>query len=188
MHSRPLLTCVLGLAALGPAITPVALNANERPQPNEKENPAPVLCKGHSAPVNAATFSTDNKTLVTADADGTIKVWNARTGGERSTIKRFSTQVTKRAAVPVTLAVSPDGATVATSVGDDVPRLWNADTGRERIVLRREPDANLVMTFSPSGRLLTFLGRSGTVEFWNVDMEPDERRGRVRRAKWAESR
>ena len=115
--------------------------------------------QGARRPRPAAVFSADGKTLVTTDADGMIKVWDARTGKERSTIKRFSAQVTKRAAVPVTLAVSPDGTTLATSLADDVPRLWNTDTGRERTVLRREPEAGLVMAFSPDGRVLVFRGR-----------------------------
>jgi WD40 repeat protein len=165
-----------------PAGSKAVLLVYER-QPRPKDKPAdpnaPASFKGHAAPVTAAVFSADGATLVTADADGMIKVWDAKTGKERSTIKRFSAQVTKRPAVPVTLAVSPDGAALATSLGDDVPRLWNTETGRERTVLRREPEAGLVMAFSPDGRVLVFRGRTGTLDFWNVDTEVDGRRVRA---------
>jgi WD40 repeat protein len=168
MNTRLLLSCALSLTGLTLGTTT-----------SLAEPPAPCLFKGHAAPICAAVFSPNGKTLVTTDIDGMIKVWDARTGTKRSTIKRFSTHVTQRPARPVTLEVSPDGTTVASSVVGDVPRLWNADTGRERIVLRREPEAGIVMTFSPSGRLLTFRGLTGTVDFWNVDLQPDERRVRV---------
>ena len=161
----------------------VLLVYKREPRPKDKPAPAdpnaPVLFKGHAAPATAAVFSADGKTLVTTDADGMVKVWDVRTGEERSTIKRFSVQVTKRAAVPVTLALSPDGKTLATSLADDVPRLWNTDTGRERTVLRREPEAGVVMAFSPDGRVLAFRGSSGTLDFWNVDTEVDGRRVRA---------
>jgi RNA polymerase sigma-70 factor (ECF subfamily) len=155
-----------------------------RPPPGERGNPtpgdptAPASLRGHAAPVTAAVFSSDGKTLVTADADGMLKVWDVPAGTERSTIKRFSVQVTKRPAVPVTLALAPDGSAMATSLADDVPRLWNTATGRERTVLRREPEAGVAMVFSPDGRVMAFRGPSGTVDFWNVDTEVDGRRVR----------
>jgi RNA polymerase sigma factor (sigma-70 family) len=150
-----------------------------RAEPSPADPNAPASFKGHAARVAAASFSADGKTLVTSDADGAVKVWDVQTGRERSTIKRFSVQVTKRPAVPVTLALAPDGATLATSLADDVPRLWNTATGRERTVLRREPEAGLVMAFSPDGRVLAFRGPSGAVDFWNVDTEVDGRRVRA---------
>ena len=179
MQTRPLLACVLGLAALGTAITPVALEC-------QRTTPAQRKGEARAGPVQRTRRARQRRDILRRRQDaghrrrGRDDQGLGRPDGEeRSTIKRFSTQVTKRPAVPVTLAVSPDGATLATSLGDDVPRLWNTDTGRERTVLRREPEAGLVMTFSPSGRLLAFRGPSGTVDFWNVDTEPDEQRGRV---------
>ena len=46
-------------------------------------------------------------------------------------------------------------------------------------MLRREPEAGLVMAFSPDGRVLAFRGPSGTVDFWNVDTEVDGQRVRA---------
>ena len=46
-------------------------------------------------------------------------------------------------------------------------------------MLRREPEAGLVMAFSPDGRVLAFRGPSGAVDFWNVDTEVDGRRVRA---------
>jgi WD40 repeat protein len=61
--------------------------------------------EGHAADVNAVLFTPDGRRLMTASADGTVKVWDVQAGLEVLTLK---------AGCPlVSLALSPDGQVLA---------------------------------------------------------------------------
>src|SRR5687768_14144861 len=58
-------------APLPPAVSPV------RPRPSTTPRPVLALQVGHSGPVTVVAFSPDGKSLVTASADGTARLWEA---------------------------------------------------------------------------------------------------------------
>jgi beta-lactamase regulating signal transducer with metallopeptidase domain len=67
--------------------------------------------RGHADSVQAVAFSHDNKVLVSASRDGTLKLWNLDLGSELSTVRSPS--------LPVNcLAVSPDGRWMAAGTGN----------------------------------------------------------------------
>src|SRR5260370_27241805 len=63
------------------------------------------LC-GHAAPVTSVAFSLDNRRVVSASMDRTIKVWDALTGQEIRTLTGHTGPVRG-------LAFSPDGLQLA---------------------------------------------------------------------------
>jgi len=47
----------------------------------------PIRLQGHTQPVSVARFSPDGKSIITGSADGSVRVWNARTGKNLSSIE-----------------------------------------------------------------------------------------------------
>src|SRR5207249_733926 len=84
--------------------------------------------KGHEAAVLAVAFTPDGKTLATADAAGSVRLWDVKSG-------ECTTTVAAHAGAAAGLAFSPDGWRLATAGEDRVVKLWDADTGEEQRVL-----------------------------------------------------
>lgn len=74
------------------------------------------LAVRHKAPINAAAFSPDGHFVATASDDGTVKVWDSRTGNAAATLVH-PLSVTR-------LAFSPSGAELATTCADRRFRVW----------------------------------------------------------------
>ncbi|MEH2004848.1 AAA-like domain-containing protein, partial [Nostoc sp.] len=79
--------------------------------------------EGHSSLVNSVVFSPDGKTLASASADKTIKLWNRETGKEITTLTGHSSLVNS-------VVFSPDGKTLASASFDNTIKLWNRETGK----------------------------------------------------------
>jgi WD40 repeat protein len=79
---------------------------------------------GHTEPVQRLAFSPDGGAPATASGDGTVRLWNVRTGAENGR----PTGLTSAALTAV--AFSPDGRTVATAGQDGTVRLWSSAPGR----------------------------------------------------------
>ncbi len=73
-----------------------------------------VALAGHEDSVFAAEFSRDGRRVVTASADGTVRVWSTATGVEEARL----------AVTASNAALSPDGATIVTT-GGSVARVWS---------------------------------------------------------------
>ena len=104
--------------------------------------------------VNALAFSADGTSLAAGVNDGSLRLWNPRTGREVKSIHRNLGEVTD-------VAYSPDGAALATSSTDGTVRIWDADTLESRMILAT--DAAGKLAFSPDGTKLAYTAEDGMV-------------------------
>ena len=111
--------------------------------------------------------------FVVGHHDGSVTVWNLRTGAERDLLGRHNAAVAG-------VGFSPDGKTIV-STGDDTQVLvWDVDTGELRETLNGHTGRAAGSAFSRDGRTLYTVGLDGAAITW--DLEGSRRLGRPFRA------
>ena len=78
----------------------------------------------HDDPVKQAVFTPDGRSLITLDAAGQVRIWDAATGRTSRTIGDSGHNLE--------MDVAPDGRSVATVGSLSGLRLWDVATGRLR--------------------------------------------------------
>lgn len=104
------------------------------------------------------TFTPDGQALVTGGPDAVVKVWDATTGRERTSFKRWDSWV-------LSLAFSPDGKVLAAGDRNSIT-LWDPATGKERASLPETFGDVNQLSFHPHGKALASTG--GTLRVWDV--------------------
>lgn len=126
----------------------------------------------HQWALNSAVFSPDGKSVLTANNDGTARVWSAATGQPITPPLRHLPGDGGKAFVNGGL-FSPDGRLVATWGYDRMVRFWDAKTGQAVGKPIQHQFGFAQAAFSPDGeRLLTVTGlfyrEPRVVQVWNV--------------------
>ncbi|MFJ1961841.1 nSTAND1 domain-containing NTPase [Streptomyces massasporeus] len=112
----------------------------------------------HTEGARGLELSPNGRTLATEDG-GTVRLWDADDGRQRSTLKGRTDYVSE-------MAFSPDSRTLATS-DDEGVRLWDVTTGRQQIDLPGNGVDAHDLAFSPDGRTLAVGGNLDEVTFWD---------------------
>jgi hypothetical protein len=132
------------------------------PQVEPKWDALLQTLEGHTDSVRAVVFSRDCKTVASASADQTVKLWNADTGTEQRTLHGHSGPVTA-------VAFSRDGKTVASASWDETVKLWNADTGTVQHTLVGHSRPVKAVVFSRDGKTVASASWDTRVKLWNAD-------------------
>jgi WD40 repeat protein len=127
---------------------------------------------GHAASVTGVTFAADGKTLATASADRTARLWDVRIPSQPKERAELTGHTTGLSGV----AVSPDDRMVATisSYYDKAGRLqlWDVTnlSDPRRVAVLEGPGASSLTAaaFSPNGSTLVTARTNDTAQLWDV--------------------
>ncbi len=110
---------------------------------------------------NRLSFNSEGTLIASANADGTIRLWETKGGRETLCINGHHGNV-------MDVTFSPDGRRLASISRDDpTVRVWDVKTGRNLLTLRGHNHSLTGLTYSPDGRLLASVGFEGLVKLWD---------------------
>lgn len=121
---------------------------------------------GEEPRITALEFSSDGKTLVTADHNGEIMFWAVDTGANWFTFKENKKAIR-------TLVLIPQKKLLATADMDNIIRFWDisSDEGQppQSQVFKELKENISIMRFSPDEKTLLTSTQNGTIQGWDIE-------------------
>lgn len=137
--------------------------------------PRLVVTKGATGPVSALSLSDDERVLVTATGNHTIRVWDLFAGREVARLAGHHAKITA-------IAIAKNGS-MAASVGEDkLIKVWNLKQLGEVIALPEQADAVTGVAISDDGARLFTASADGKVRQWSLPAARLEREWTAHRA------
>lgn len=174
--SRELAASALATLPRDPELATLLADAGARTKPTAEAEDAlrralgdshvTVTLRGHRGPVDTALFADRERLIVTAGHDGTVRVWDARTGHALSVMRGHEGVIRG-------LAVTPDASRIVSTGEDGTARVWDRARGRATGLRGHAAEVHSP-AFSPDGRLVVTASSDGTARLW------DARTGRPR--------
>ncbi|HTL56211.1 MAG TPA: family 16 glycoside hydrolase [Candidatus Limnocylindrales bacterium] len=135
-----------------------------RGQPDFMRLWASPVAGHHQAGILGLNLSPDGRTLISADGDGMVKVWNVESGNLRSTFRAHESVAWGK----LKIDLSPDGRWLATAGSDRTIKIWDTTTWEQRCVLTNHLDAVVAICFSPDGKTLVSASRDADLKLWET--------------------
>jgi WD40 repeat protein len=102
----------------------------------------------------------DGKTLASASADKTIKIWNLETGKLLNTLGEHDKSVWR-------VAFSPDGQTLASGSYDNTINIWNLNPPSLKATFTGHTNLIYSLVFSPDGKTLVSGSADKSIKIWD---------------------
>ena len=145
-------------------VLPPNLSVKDSESP-EKE-PLTILT-GHNKRVSSLVFSSDGQQIISGSYDGTVKIWNARSGDVIKTLIGYAHGVES-------VSSSPDSKRIISGGYDATLKVWDATNATELATLevnsRSKVSAGSIyaIDFSGDGSLIAAGGGNGIIKIWNA--------------------
>jgi WD40 repeat protein len=120
-----------------------------------------AVFRGHEGEVAGVALSPDGTRIASGSADGTVRVWDARSGEELAYLGGHQDRVWG-------IAFAPDGRRIASSSWDRTVRVWDSHTGEELARLRGHKSRAWSVAFSPDGTVVASGSDNAAVRVWNA--------------------
>ena len=121
---------------------------------------------GHSCEVKEIIFSRDGHQLASASIDYTIRLWDPRTGTERTALN--GGMHGPNPYIRPALDFSPDGEQLASGGENNEVCIWNSKTGHLHHRLKGHLEAVSRVNFLESGKKLASVALDQTVRLWDI--------------------
>jgi WD40 repeat protein/transcriptional regulator with XRE-family HTH domain len=121
-----------------------------------------AILQGHTGPVRGVALSADSQLLVSGGGDGTIRLWEARSGRPLAILEDHTVGGVWG------VALSGDGELVAGGGEDGTVRGWRTSTGRPLAPLEGHTGTLWGVALSADGELVASGGEDGTVRLWET--------------------
>jgi WD40 repeat protein/serine/threonine protein kinase len=143
---------------VGPPLSPLALVS--RPPTIPGVDSWSIEPRGHRGPVSQVAYSKDSTRLASGGDDGTVRLWDPRSGQLQRILLGHARKITR-------LAWSPDGKVLASGSDDSTVRLWEADTGKLLFPLAKHTGPIRALAWSPDGKTLASGSADRSVHLWD---------------------
>ncbi|MBI5295032.1 MAG: hypothetical protein HY869_06120 [Chloroflexi bacterium] len=136
----------------------------------------------YSRGIYSVAYSTDSKFVVSGGQDGTIRVWEVKSGGEITRMKIEEPVYTVNYSYSnrvLAVNFSPDGKYIVSGSSDNTVRIWEISTGREifrGLHYQKTHSIGRVnsVAFSPNGKYIISGGEDNVVHVWDAAVSGKE--------------
>jgi WD40 repeat protein/tRNA A-37 threonylcarbamoyl transferase component Bud32 len=118
-------------------------------------------CWKHKFSANSVSYSPDGTRIASGSGDMTIKIWDASTGTELSTLNGHEHVISS-------VSFSPNGTRIASGSRDKSIKIWDASTGTELTTLKGHEDFVNTVSFSPNGTRIASGSDDKTIRIWDA--------------------
>jgi WD40 repeat protein len=126
----------------------------------EQRTNSRLILRGHTDAVLFAAYSPDGTKILTTSADGTARLWDARTGQMLIPPMHHEDSV-------LTAAFSADSKRIITGSEDKTARIWETATGKPIGAPLQMNGAVLTVSFSPDGNIVATGADDGHARTWD---------------------
>jgi WD40 repeat protein len=116
--------------------------------------------EGHTGAVQTVAVSSDGSLLASGSDDCTIRIWDPKTGRQRTILKGHTSRVNA-------VAVAPNGSWLTSGGDDGTVRTWSA-SGRPQAILIGHTNAVRAVAVAPDGNWLASAGDDTTMRIWEA--------------------